>query len=74
MKKLFTLFTICFLTIASNLIAQVSETEQKMSQYIDETNEAALDLLIKTININSGSMNFDGVREVGAVLRKEFDD
>ncbi|MEQ9264664.1 MAG: M20/M25/M40 family metallo-hydrolase [Balneolaceae bacterium] len=53
--------------------AQVSDIEQQMIEYIDETNTAALELLIKTININSGSMNFEGVREVGRVLSLEFD-
>lgn len=53
--------------------AQVSDIEQRMIKYIDDTNDEALELLIKTININSGSMNFDGVREVGRILGLEFD-
>lgn len=74
MKHLSFLFAFFCLTNLSSIHAQVSETEQRLVNYIDETNEAALALLIKTININSGTMNFEGVREVGAVLRKEFDD
>ncbi len=61
------------LLLTSSVFGQVSETEQKMIAHIDETNEDALELLIKTININSGTMNFDGVREVGDVLMAEFD-
>lgn len=53
--------------------AQVSDIEQQMVEYIDETNDGALELLIRTININSGSMNFEGVREVGQVLGLEFE-
>ena len=31
-------------------------------------------LLKKVVNINSGTLNKEGVREVGAIFRKEFDD
>lgn len=73
MKKISLLiFTSLLLTI-STAIAQVSNVEQRMLSHIDETNDDAIELLIKTININSGSMNFDGVKEVGDVLMAEFD-
>lgn len=62
-----------FTSVVTTSKAQVSDIEQQMIEYIDETNTVALELLIKTININSGSMNFEGVREVGRVLSPEFD-
>ena len=61
------------LSLSTTLHAQLDATEQQMVAHIDATNEAALQLMIRTININSGTMNFDGVREVGAVLGQEFD-
>tara|TARA_R110000868_G_scaffold1211_1_gene9272 strand:+ start:42663 stop:43979 length:1317 start_codon:yes stop_codon:yes gene_type:complete len=61
------------ITICKNVKAQVSTVERQMLTHIDQTNQQALDLLIKTININSGTMNFKGVREVGEVLMAEFD-
>ncbi len=61
------------LSLSTALHAQLDTTEQQMVAHIDATNEDALQLMIRTININSGTMNFDGVREVGAVLRQEFD-
>ena len=40
---------------------------------VDAANADALALLERVVNINSGSMNFAGVREVGAIFRKELD-
>jgi glutamate carboxypeptidase len=41
--------------------------------YIDAHNAEALALLERLANINSGTHNFDGVREVGRILRAELD-
>ena len=40
---------------------------------VDAHNAEALALLEKVVNINSGTQNFAGVREVGDVFRAEFD-
>ena len=40
---------------------------------IDENNADALKLLERVVNINSGTQNFAGVREVGKVFQQEFD-
>ena len=53
--------------------AQVSKIEQKLSATVDDNNQAALKLLEEVVNINSGSMNFDGVRKVGEVLKARLD-
>src|SRR5262245_54386896 len=47
--------------------------EQKIVAYIDAHNDEALALLEKVVNINSGTQNFPGVREVGKVFAAEFD-
>jgi len=73
MKKISLLVFASLLLTIPTAIAQVSNVEQRMLSHIDETNDDALELLIKTININSGSMNFEGVKEVGDVLMAEFD-
>ena len=54
--------------------AQLDENEQAMVEWIDANAEAAMDLLAETVNIGSGTMNHDGVRQVGNVLRRELDD
>jgi glutamate carboxypeptidase len=51
----------------------IDPTERAIAQAVDAGNAEALALLERIVNINSGTMNFAGVREVGAVLRAELD-
>jgi len=74
------LFIICSVFLTSNLFvnstlsaAELDPTEQAMVAFIDESNAEAMALLIELININSGSMNFAGVREVADILIPEFE-
>jgi glutamate carboxypeptidase len=48
-------------------------TERAIALAVDARSADALAVLENIVNINSGTMNFDGVREVGAVLRAELD-
>lgn len=64
---------ISFLFIQSNVVAQLSAVENKIVDRVNYNNEEGLELLKEIIAINSGTMNFDGVKKVGDVLRKEFD-
>jgi glutamate carboxypeptidase len=48
-------------------------TERTIASYVDEHNDEALALLEKVVNINSGTQNLKGVRQVGEVFRAEFD-
>jgi glutamate carboxypeptidase len=47
--------------------------ERALVAYIDAHNQEALSLLERVVNINSGTQNFAGVREVGRIFRAEFD-
>ena len=53
--------------------AGVDATEQAIARAVEARSPDALTLLERIVNINSGTMNFAGVREVGAVLRTELD-
>lgn len=53
--------------------ATLSASERRMANFIDRATPAALDLLERTVNVNSGTMNFGGVREVGRMFRPEFE-
>ena len=54
--------------------AQVNAPAEKtIVTAVDANNAAALALLEKVVDINSGTHNFAGVRAVGGVFRKEFD-
>lgn len=47
--------------------------ESAIVRHIKNDNQRALALLKETVEINSGTMNFKGVREVGAVYEREFE-
>lgn len=53
--------------------ASLSPEERAMAAFIDANNASAIALLEKSVNINSGTQNFKGVQEVGALFRAEFD-
>ncbi len=50
----------------------LSPTETNIAAYIDEHREDALALLEQAVNINSGTLNFEGVRKVGDLFAAEF--
>jgi glutamate carboxypeptidase len=53
--------------------AQLSAQERAMAAYIDAHNDEAVALLERVVNINSGTQNFAGVRQVGDIFRAELD-
>jgi glutamate carboxypeptidase len=72
MKILKTLILSGLLLSFQASIAQLNKTEKKLVKYIDDGNEQALELLKEVININSGTMNFEGVKKVGEVFMEKF--
>jgi len=75
MRSITTLFACAVaLTISGQVAAaELDADEQRMIEWIDAHAEDAISLLAETVNIGSGTMNHDGVREVGRVLRRELD-
>src|SRR5688572_16666489 len=51
----------------------LSPEEQAIVKFVDANNEDALKLLERVVNINSGTQNLAGVREVGKLFRAELD-
>jgi glutamate carboxypeptidase len=51
----------------------LNATERALVKSVDAHNADALALLIKVVNINSGTMNFAGVRQVADVLAAQLD-
>jgi len=66
--NLFLLISSCSLTFA-----QTSATEQKIIRAVDKNMQEGLELVRELININSGTLNFAGVKKVGSVLKEKFD-
>ena len=59
--------------IAWSQAAALTSTERTIASAVDSDNKNALALLERLVNINSGTMNFAGVRQVGDILRAQFD-
>jgi glutamate carboxypeptidase len=53
--------------------SSLSPAERAVADAVDAENSRTLALLQKIVEINSGTMNFAGVRQVGDVLRGELD-
>lgn len=68
------LVSVLFLTLSIlTAQAQLSKIEKKISQQVDAYNPEALKLWEEVVNINSGSMNFDGVYKVGQIFKAKLD-
>ena len=48
--------------------AQLNRTEKKIIQKVQEYNQESIDFLEKLVNINSGTLNLEGVKKVGMLL------
>ncbi len=72
MKKSFLIFL--FVTsIFSGLHAQkLNRTERKIIEKVKSLDEASLSFLEKVVNINSGTLNLKGVKEVGDIFDSAF--
>ncbi len=53
--------------------AQVNSVEKKVVAYIDEHLPEAIELLKKATDINSGTLNVEGVKKVGDIFGKELE-
>lgn len=74
-----TQFSIQFLSLLSTLIlcvvessAELSEPEKRIVAAVEHNNEAAIQFLKEVVNVNSGTMNLEGVKEVGMAFSEEF--
>ena len=68
------LITVAFRPTASFAQTRnLSATERSIARAVDAHNASSLALLERIVNINSGTQNFAGVRQVGDLLRAQFD-
>jgi glutamate carboxypeptidase len=65
--------TALFILFTSVAHAQLSDTEQRIVAAVKQRTPAALELLEKSVRINSGTLNPEGVRAVGDIYRAELD-
>lgn len=72
MKKLSLLLLIFAAFPAFTFSQNLSKEEKKLLAAIEENYTSTMELLEEVVNINSGSLNKEGVREVGRVFEREF--
>lgn len=67
------LIVVAMLLVTNNIFSQrLSDTEKKVISYINQHIPDSEKLLADAVNINSGSLNKAGVKQVGDVFAKEF--
>lgn len=72
MKKIIFYLLLTF-SGSSPLFSQLSKVEKKIAASVDSHHQEAMKLLEEVVNINSGSMNFEGVYKVGQIFKAKFD-
>lgn len=72
MKFLVHFLVISLITLGSSFAQNLSSKENKILEKVELNNEAALAFLEQTVNINSGTMNAEGVQEVGQLFDAKF--
>jgi glutamate carboxypeptidase len=73
MKKFCVLILFITMTGSACALSTTDAVENKIIKHIDSEEAEAVVLLQKVVNINSGTMNFDGVRAVGDIFISELD-
>lgn len=71
MKRYF--FCLLIVVAASPAYSQLSKQEKKIAHYVEERYPESLKLLEQAVNINSGTMNFEGIRKVGELFKVKLD-
>ncbi|MYM30466.1 M20/M25/M40 family metallo-hydrolase [Duganella sp. CY15W] len=66
-------FAVLALTLGAARADGLSPLEQKIVAEVKAHSEQGLQLLERSVNINSGTMNHDGVRAVGKVFGEQFE-
>lgn len=71
-RDYFSTLVLVFLSLALQS-QKLKRTEKKIVASVESNNAAAIDFLEKVVNINSGTLNLEGVQKVGEVFQNEFD-
>ena len=71
-RNLFTL-SLVFSFLAPIQAQKLNRSERKIIERVSANNDEAIDFLERVVNINSGSLNLEGVKKVGAVFSEGFD-
>ena len=75
MKKLLHIWILVALTMGagSETYAQLTPAEKQLIAYVNTHMDSAMQLLTNSVNINSGTLNTQGVKKVGALYAAELE-
>ena len=73
MKKQFLLSLFLIFSFSFSFAQKLDATEQKLIKKIQENHAETMRLLTEVVNINSGTLNHEGVKAVGAVFKRGFE-
>lgn len=68
-----TILCIAVLGVTTLSFSQNNRKEKQIIKAVDNHSEKAIELIKKSVNINSGTMNFEGVKAVGRLFQSELD-
>lgn len=71
-RKLFSAIALACAITGVGHAAELDSTEAKILEIIDSQADEAIEFLEKVVNINSGTLNADGVRKVGEIYDEAF--
>ncbi|MDA0380527.1 MAG: M20/M25/M40 family metallo-hydrolase, partial [Bacteroidetes bacterium] len=73
-KTALSLFSLLFLAAVTSLSAQMrlNRTEKQLVQQVSVNHNQAIGFLEQVVNVNSGTLNLEGVREVGRMFEEQF--
>ena len=71
MKKI--LLVLVGFALGQGANAQLTKEEKKLMEYIDANMPRAIELLKESVNVNSGTLNIEGVKKVGAIYKRELE-
>ena len=66
--------TLSLLFVACALLAQLSKQEKKIISIVSDNNKEALEFLEVNVNINSGTMNFEGIKATADHMQQAFEE
>ncbi|WP_258097250.1 M20/M25/M40 family metallo-hydrolase [Marinoscillum pacificum] len=66
-------FLVAVILCSMPVLAQKNKVEKKLVKWVDDHNDEAMSFLEDLVNINSGTMNFEGVKAVADALMPKFE-
>src|SRR6056300_1421277 len=73
-KTALSLFSLLFLAFVGSITAQtrLNRVEKQIVKQVSSNHNEAIGFLEQVVNVNSGTLNLEGVREAGRLFEEQF--